>query len=70
MFEAMRVCPPRGMKATVRDDQAASGPFYGNLRSGGAAFTGEAVVRDGNLVTANGPKAAEKFGRMLVESLG
>jgi putative intracellular protease/amidase len=58
------------MNATVRDDQAASGPFYCNLRAGGATFNGEEVVRDGNLVTANGPNALEKFGRMLVESLG
>jgi protease I len=60
----------RGRKATVWDDRGPSGPFAGNLRDGGATFTGEEVVRDGNFVTANGPKAAEKFGRMLVESLG
>jgi len=60
----------RGRRATVWDDQGPSGPFVGNLRAGGATFTGEEVVRDGLFVTANGPKAAEKFGRMLVESLG
>jgi len=60
----------RGRKATVWDDRGPSGPFAGNLRAGGATFTGEEVVRDGRFVTANGPKAAEKFGRMLVESLG
>jgi protease I len=60
----------RGRKATVWDDQGPSGPFAGNLRAGGATFTGDEVVRDGRIVTANGPKAAEKFGRMLVESLG
>lgn len=60
----------RGRKATVWDDRGPGGPFAGNLRAGGATFTGEEVVRDGNIVTANGPKAAEKFGRMLVESLG
>jgi protease I len=60
----------RGRKATVWDDKGPAGPFAGNLRAGGATFTGEDVVRDGNLVTANGPKASEKFGRMLVESLG
>lgn len=60
----------RGRRATVWDDQGPAGPFAGALRAGGATFTGEDVVRDGKFVTANGPKAAERFGRILVESLG
>jgi protease I len=60
----------KGRKATVWDDKGPAGPFAANLRAGGATFTDEDVVRDGRFVTANGPKAAEKFGRMLVESLG
>ncbi len=42
----------------------------GAAAAGGAAFTREQVVRDGNFITADGSKAAEKSGRMLVESLG
>jgi protease I len=60
----------RGRKATVWDDKGPAGPFAARLRAGGATYTGEEVVRDGLFVTANGPKAAQKFGRVLVESLG
>jgi len=60
----------RGRRATVWDDQGPSGPFVGNIRAGGATFADEEVVRDGQFVTANGPAAAKRFGRMLVESLG
>jgi protease I len=60
----------RGRKATVWDDKGPAGPFAADLRAGGAAFTGGDVVRDGLFVTANGPKAAGNFGRVLVESLG
>ena len=31
----------------------------------GAEYTGEAVTIDGNIVTGNGPEAAEEFGRTL-----
>jgi putative intracellular protease/amidase len=27
------------------------------------------VVEDGNIITANGPKAAEKFGQKILEKL-
>jgi protease I len=40
-----------------------------HLLSKGAKFTGEAVTRDGRVVTASGPEAAEAFGRALVEAL-
>ncbi|MBM4248363.1 MAG: DJ-1/PfpI family protein [Euryarchaeota archaeon] len=59
----------RGKRATVWDDQGPSGPFSAHLRAGGATLAGEEVVRDGRIVTANGPQASGKFGRMLVESL-
>jgi len=60
----------RGKKATVWDDRGARGPFAGNLRAGGAVYTGEDVVRDGRIITANGPAAAEKFGRKIIEAFG
>jgi len=40
-----------------------------NLVAKGAQFTGESVVMDGKIITANGPEAAEEFGRKLVEIL-
>lgn len=60
----------RGKKATVWDDKGPAGPFSGNLRSGGATLSADDVVRDGKLVTANGPAAAAKFGRTIIEALG
>jgi protease I len=38
-----------------------------NLVAKGAQFTGESVTADGKIVTANGPEAAEEFGKKLVE---
>lgn len=40
-----------------------------NLEDKGASYTGESVTVDGNIVTANGPGAAEDFGKKLVELL-
>jgi len=40
-----------------------------NLRSKGADFTGNPVEKDGNIITADGPSSARKFGRMIAESL-
>lgn len=39
------------------------------LEENGADYIDEDVVRDGEIVTANGPQAAEKFGKMLLEVL-
>lgn len=53
----------RGKKATVwagaKED----------LEIGGACFTGEAVTSDGNIITANGPEAAEAFGQEIAKRL-
>lgn len=39
------------------------------ITKAGAIYTGETVTVDGKLVTANGPPAAEEFGRKIVELL-
>lgn len=52
----------RGKKATVWD---AKGEQIALLTKHGATYTGEAVTVDGVIVTGNGPKAAEEFGRVL-----
>ncbi|MEK7657578.1 MAG: DJ-1/PfpI family protein [Patescibacteria group bacterium] len=39
------------------------------LRNNKAEFVDESVVKDNNIITANGPKAAEKFGEMIKKSL-
>jgi protease I len=41
----------------------------GNLRSRGAAFTGEGVTVDGKIITADGPQSARAFGRAIVKAL-
>jgi protease I len=40
-----------------------------NLRSKGANYTGKPVEKDGNIITADGPRSARNFGRMIAESL-
>ena len=39
------------------------------LEQAGAIYTGELVTVDGDTITANGPPAAEEFGKRLVEAL-
>ena len=39
------------------------------MDEGGATYTGEEITVDGTTVTASGPKAAERFGRKIVEVL-
>jgi protease I len=56
----------RGKKATVFETQES----VQALEQGGAEYTKENVTIDGNIITANGPPAAEEFGRKLVEALG
>ncbi len=41
----------------------------GNLRSKGAVLTGADVEIDGNIITAEGPSSAERFGQALVDAL-
>ncbi len=41
----------------------------GNLRSKGAVFTGAGVEIDGNIITAEGPSSAKRFGKALVSKL-
>lgn len=39
------------------------------LKERGAIYQEDSVVKDGKIITANGPLAAKKFGEVLVESL-
>jgi len=52
-----------GKKATVFFSEKES------LTTKGVQYTGELVTVDGNIVTANGPGAVEKFGKKIVENL-
>ena len=51
-----------GKNATVFPDRDA----ISELRAGGALYRDQDVVKDGNVITARGPEAAEKFGRSVV----
>ncbi len=53
----------RGRKATVWDD--GNGTQIDLLERCGAEFVDQSVVVDGLIVTANGPEAAEEFGRVF-----
>lgn len=50
----------KGKKATVWDE---GGEQIALLKKEGAEYSGEDVTTDGLIVTANGPEAAERFGR-------
>lgn len=54
----------KGKKATCW-----GGEFRSQLEAGGAKFTMENVVRDDNMITANGPAAAREFGAAIVHAL-
>lgn len=52
-----------GKNATVWSSEASK------LRASGVNYTGKDVEVDGNIITGNGPKAAKKFGKTIVEAL-
>jgi protease I len=55
----------QGKKATVWE----MAESLACLKSGGADYTGEAVTQDGNLITANGPDAAQAFGEAIIQQV-
>lgn len=57
----------RNKKATI---WAGDNKYVNVLKTGGASYTGESVTKDGNIITANGPEAAQKFGEEIIRALG
>lgn len=53
----------KGKRATVWSSEA------GQLKAAGANYTGRAVEKDGNIITASGPTTAREFGEELVKAL-
>ena len=51
----------QGKRATVWDEDGEQAPAFERL---GISYTGEAVTVDGNIVTGNGPEAAEEVLRV------
>ncbi len=56
-----------GKRATVWDDGA--GTQAKLLEQEGAIYEPKDVVRDGNIITANGPSAANAFGETIIQVL-
>jgi len=52
-----------GKRATAWPSEA------NNLEAKGAKYTGELVTKDGKIITAKGPEAAEQFGKTIVQTL-
>lgn len=52
-----------GKKATVYSSGATQ------LKQKGASYTGGVVVRDGNIITGNGPQASKEFGKQIAAAL-
>jgi len=57
----------KGKNATVWD--SGDGTFISKLEAKEANYINQAVVRDGNIITANGPAAAKQFGKEIVSAL-
>ena len=57
----------KGKHATVWDEGGEQQKF---LVGHGATYTGEPVTVDGMIITANGPDAAQEFGRALAKVAG
>ncbi|MBZ0190500.1 hypothetical protein KsCSTR_43540 [Candidatus Kuenenia stuttgartiensis] len=53
----------KGKKATTYSSTV------NDIKSEGANYTGEGVERDGNIITADGPASAKKFGEAIVKAL-
>lgn len=57
----------KGKRVTVWDD--GNRTQIGMIEKMGVEFEDKNVVRDGNIITANGPHAAEQFGKEIAEAL-
>jgi len=57
-----------GRKATVWSSTLDKSPVK-TLQENGAIYQDEKVVVDGNIITANGPAAAQAFGQKIIETL-
>lgn len=55
----------KGKKATVWETEESKA----SLEKGGAEFIGEPTVKDGKVITANGPEAAKDFAQLIAKEL-
>jgi putative intracellular protease/amidase len=55
--------PRKGRQATCYPSQA------GTLKRGGAVVLEQRVVKDGRMITADGPESAAAFARVVAEAL-
>ena len=68
---AICIAPVTLAKAGLLKDKKATtfSSTINDIKSAGAKYTGADVERDGNIITASGPAAAQKFGETLVKAL-
>ena len=57
----------KGKKGTVWTNEESK--IEQKLIDKGVNYTGKTVEIDGNIITANGPEAAEEFGKAIVNAL-
>lgn len=68
---AICIAPVTLAKAGLLKDKKATtySSTVKDIKSAGANYTGADVERDGNIITASGPTAAQKFGETIVKAL-
>jgi len=68
---AICIAPVTLAKAGILKDKRATvfSSEAGQLKAGGANYTGKDVEKDGNIITASGPATAREFGEELVKVL-
>ena len=69
---AICIAPVTLAKAGLLADKRATtySSTVNNIKACGAKYSGAEVERDGNIITASGPTAAQKFGEAVVKALG
>ncbi|HHT9109997.1 MAG TPA: DJ-1/PfpI family protein, partial [Candidatus Brocadiaceae bacterium] len=69
---AICIAPVTLAKAGLLKDKKATtySSTVNDIKACGAKYSGADVERDGNIITASGPTAAEKFGEAIVKALG
>lgn len=69
---AICIAPATLARAGVLEGRKATcfSSVSGQLKEGGAEFSGAMVQRDGSILTATGPEAADEFGRGVLAMLG
>ena len=69
IISGLSVTPIILANAGILKDKKVTGSNPDDLQNKGATVTGKDVERDGNIITAMGPNAAQAFGEAIVVAL-